>query len=362
MLERRQLQHVLADAMPQIRAAALANPSNPAAVHGLWGLPPPQAAPSDHVSCHHSAATAASPSTSDGAAAVDQQATSQAQPATANAAAAVPVFPAQLSAPSVHTAATSSLPSQPRPKPFSGVSQAPAPAVLMPQAYMPQVQPGLQLPLQADMTQLSALMHGCPSAVALVSDFEPVLRLAESLAKSNQQNQNVREFVSWLYSSMYRIYSDERSREHMLHSLVQRASSFDQAQPTTATATPTAAAKSKDSSSSSGAASSGSQAQVKDTSSTAAYRSTGAASPSGAVQGSQGKAGASMASSAQHRGAASGSPAAADVLAPAGLLLQLVHQHHDAAPTALALMLQQIQQQHSQVSCFPGLLLRTHTT
>jgi len=43
------------------------------------------------------------------------------------------------------------------------------------------------------------------------------------------------------------------------------------------------------------------------------------------------------------------------VLAPAGLLLQLVHQHHDAAPTALTLMLQQVQQQHAQVDIMHGL-------
>lgn len=374
VLERRQLQHVLANAMPQLRAATLGGTlSDPSALHRFWGLPQPQTAPSDHISPHHLASAASSTSE----AATDQQATSQSVPA---ASAAVPDFPARLvSVPTIAMAGMQGIPAQVRHRPFSAATQVSAPAMLAQQASMPQGQPLLQpslqqqpfpmqqqpfspqqqqfpahqqqqfslqqqqlplqhqqFPSQADMSQLQALMHGCPSAVALVNDFEPVLRLAESLAKSKLQNQNVREFVSWLYSSMFRIYSDERSREHMLHSLVQRASSFEHGSHL-----PSSLAKSNDSSNT--ASSSGSPAQATNP------PSAGAASPSGAVQGSQGKAAASMASSAQHRGGASGRPAAPDVLAPAGLLLQLVHQHHEAAPTALALVLQQIQQQHAQV-------------
>lgn len=387
VLERRQLQHVLANAMPQLRAAALGGTlSDPSALHRFWGLPQPQTAPSDHISPHHLASTM--PSTS--GAGTDQQARSQSASA---ASATVPDFPAQLLPVSTIAAGgMPGIPAQVRHRPFSAASQVTTPAVLAQQSTMlhgqPLIQPSLQqqafplqqqafslpqqqfplhqqpfslhpqqqqqqfpmqyhqLPMQqqqqqqypshADMSQLQALMHGCPSTVALVNDFEPVLRLAESLAKSKLQNQNVREFVSWLYSSMFRIYSDERSREHMLHSLVRRASTFEHSSSSVSST-----AKSTESSTT--ASPSGSQSQAS------SATTSGAASPSGAVQGSQGKAGASMASSAQHRGGASGRPAAPDALAPAGLLMQLVHQHHEAAPTALALVLQQIQQQHVQV-------------
>ena len=233
---------------------------------------------------------------------------------------------------------------------FPGAAQVTIPAAQFPQGAPPQPQPMLYPSMSgppaapADLSQLSALMHGCPSAVALVDDFEPVLHLAESLAKSKMQNQNVREFVSWLYSSMFRIYSDERSREHMMNSLVRRATTCD---PATSQASdhsaPTDGKRGSDTPNSAGR-SKGSTA--------AAAASTGGASSSGPVNATQGRSGATLASTAQqeHRGGASGRAAAPDVMAPAGLLMQLVHQHHDAAPTALTLMLQQVQQQHAQVS------------
>ncbi|KAL0051235.1 hypothetical protein WJX82_004155 [Trebouxia sp. C0006] len=54
VLERRQLQHVLATAMPQLRATTLGSTfSDPAALHRLWGLPQSQTAPSDQVQQQH---------------------------------------------------------------------------------------------------------------------------------------------------------------------------------------------------------------------------------------------------------------------------------------------------------------------
>lgn len=231
---------------------------------------------------------------------------------------------------------------------FPGAAQVTIPAAQFPQGPPPQPQPmmypGMSAPpaAPADLSQLSALMHGCPSVIALVDDFEPVLRLAESLAKSKMQNQNVREFVSWLYSSMFRIYSDERSREQMMNSLVRRATTFDPA--TSQASTQPAAADTKCSSDTPNSAG-------KSKGTTAAAASIAGASSSGSVSATQGRSGATMASTAQqvHRGGASGRAAGPDVMAPGGLLMQLVHQHHDAAPTALTLMLQQVQQQHAQV-------------
>lgn len=359
VLERRQLQHVLATAMPQLRATTLGSTfSDPAALHRLWGLPQSQTAPSDQVAPHHLAPRSGSPIGS----AADQQATVSGSFAAAAAAPAnfpTPVMPiGNMGAAGPSTAGPYMRHTH---KIFPGAAQIPVPVSQFPQSPMPQSQPtlfpaaGVQAAAPADLSQLSALMHGCPSAVALVDDFEPVLRLAESLAKSKMQNQNVREFVSWLYSSMFRIYSDERSREHMMNSLVQRATNFDSAtaqasQSNTAadskhsTDTPTSSGKSRAAAPAAAAASSASPA-----------------SSSGSIQASQGGCGATLAPSTLastgqqvHRGGAPGRVAGPDVLAPAGLLLQLVHQHHDAAPTALTLMLQQVQQQHAQVDIMHG--------
>ena len=352
VLERRQLQHVLATAMPQLRATTLGSTfSDPAALHRLWGLPQSQTAPSDQVAPHHLTPRSGSPIGS----AADQQATVSGSFAAAAAAPAnfpTPVMPiGSMAAAGSSTAGPYMRHTH---KIFPGAAQIPVPVSQFPQPSMPQSQPtlfpaaGVQPAAPADLSQLSALMHGCPSAVALVDDFEPVLCLAESLAKSKMQNQNVREFVSWLYSSMFRIYSDERSREHMMNSLVQRATNFESAtaqasQSNTAvdskhsTDTPTSSSKSK-------------------AAAAAAASSASPASSSGSIQASQGGCGATLASTGQqvHRGGAPGRAAVPDVLAPAGLLLQLVHQHHDAAPTALTLMLQQVQQQHAQVDNMPG--------
>ena len=342
VLERRQLQHVLATAMPQLRATTLGNTfSDPAALHRLWGLPQSHTAPSDQVAPHHLAPRPSPIS------AADQQPTASGSGATAATAPAS--FPSQvlpianMGAPGVSTSGPHMRQSH---KLFPGAAQVTIPAAQFPQGPPPQpmMYPGVTPTpaAPADLSQLSALMHGCPSAVALVDDFEPVLRLAESLAKSKMQNQNVREFVSWLYSSMFRIYSDERSREHMMNSLVQRATSFDLAtSQASAQSAPVEGKRNTDTPNSSG--------KGKGLSAAAA---SAAASSSGSVGATQGRSGAAMASTAQQafRGAAPGRAAPPDVMAPAGLLMQLVHQHHDAAPTALTLMLQQVQQQHSQVS------------
>ena len=330
--------------MPQLRATTLGNTfSDPAALHRLWGLPQSHTAPSHQLAPQHLAPTPAP------IAPADQQPTASGN--VTSAATAPASFPSQvlpianMGAPGMSTSGPYMRQTH---KLFPGAAQVTIPAAQIPQGPPPQPQPMLYPGVTptpaapADLSQLSALMHGCPSAVALVDDFEPVLRLAESLAKSKMQNQNVREFVSWLYSSMFRIYSDERSREHMMNSLVQRATSFVSAttQATTQPA-PVEGKRSPDTPNSSG----------KSKASSAAAGSA-AASSSGSVSATQGRSGAAMASTAQQafRGAAPGRAAAPDVMAPAGLLMQLVHQHHDAAPTALTLMLQQVQQQHSQVS------------
>ena len=337
--------------MPQLRATTLGNTfSDPAALHRLWGLPQSQTAPSDQVAPHHLAPQLPTPSAS---AALDQ---SPIAPRSASTASAAPAsFPSQVlpianvGAPAVSPAGSYIRHTH---KPFPGAAQVTIPAAQFPQGPPPQpmLYPGGgPVPAApADLTQLSALMHGCPSAVALVDDFEPVLHLAESLAKSKMQNQNVREFVSWLYSSMFRIYSDERSREHMMNSLVQRATNFDT--PASSISDPPTPSDSKRSTET--PASNGKSKGSSASASTAA--STAAASSSGSVNATQGRPGAILASTAEQafRGAAPGRPAALDVLAPAGLLMQLVHHHHDAAPTALTLMLQQVHQQHTQVS-FP---------
>lgn len=342
VLERKQLQHVLATAMPQLRATTLGSTfSDPAALHRLWGLPQSQTAPSDQVAPHHLAPRTALPS----GAAADQQSGVSGSAAPAN-------FPSQvlpianMGAPGTHTSGPYLRHTH---KIFPGAAQVPVPISQFSQPTMPQSQPALYPGAQAapsapaDLSQLSALMHGCPSAVALVDDFESVLRLAESLAKSKMQNQNVREFVSWLYSSMFRIYSDERSREHMMHSLVQRATNFHSAAAQTIGAH--SAADTKHSSET--ATSSG----KSKTAATASSSAAAMASSSGSVQAVQGRSGSTLASTGQqvHRGVAPGQPAGPETLAPASLLLQLVHQHHDAAPTALNLMLQQVHQQHAQV-------------
>jgi len=360
VLERRQLQHVLATAMPQLRATTLGSTfSDPAALHRLWGLPQSQTAPSDQVAPHHLAPRSGSPIGS----AADQQATVSGSFAAAAAAPAnfpTPVMPiGNMGAAGPSTAGPYMRHTH---KIFPGAAQIPVPVSQFPQSPMPQSQPtlfpaaGVQAAAPADLSQLSALMHGCPSAVALVDDFEPVLRLAESLAKSKMQNQNVREFVSWLYSSMFRIYSDERSREHMMNSLVQRATKFDSATAQASQSNTDADSKhSTDAPTSSGKSRAAAPAA-------AAASSASPASSSGSIQASQGGCGATLAPSTLastgqqvHRGGAPGRVAGPDVLAPAGLLLQLVHQHHDAAPTALTLMLQQVQQQHAQVDIMHGL-------
>ena len=347
MLERRQLQHVLATAMPQLRATTLGSTfSDPAALHRLWGLPQSQTAPSDQVAPHHLAPTNASSSST----AADQQAT------LAAAAAAPANFPSQV----LPIASMGSAPCMTSTGPymrhthklFPGAAQVPVPVAQFSQPTMPQSQPMLYSGVQtapsapADLSQLTALMHGCPSAVTLVDDFEPVLCLAESLAKSKMQNQNVREFVSWLYSSMFRIYSDERSREHMMHSLVQRATNFDLI-TASQTSHPHAAADGKHTSDTPSSSS-----KNKAAASAAAASASATASSSGSVQATQGRSGSTLTTTGQqvHRGAAPGRPAGPDMLAPAGLLMQLVHHHHDAAAMALTLMLQQVQQQHAQVS------------
>lgn len=351
VLERRQLQHVLATAMPQLRATTVGSTvSDPAALHRLWGLPQSQTAPSDQIAPHH---LAPRPPSSSVTGATDMQ--SAAPGTTAAAAATAPAsFPAH-----VVPVASMTMPGMNAPgaymrqthKIFPGAAQVTIPAAQFPQGPPPQPQPmlypGMSAPpaAPADLSQLSALMHGCPSAVALMDDFDPVLHLAESLAKSKMQNQNVREFVSWLYSSMFRIYSDERSREHMMNSLVRRATSFDPAiSQASDHAAPSEAKRSSDTPNSAGKS-------KGPTAPAAAAASVAGASCSGSVSATQGRGSATMASTAQqvHRGGACGRAAAHDVMAPAGLLMQLVHQHHDAAPTALTLMLHQVQQQHAQV-------------
>ena len=352
VLERRQLQHVLATAMPQLRATTLGSTfSDPAALHRLWGLPQSQTAPSDQIAPHHLAPRP--PSSASGA--TDVQTALPGNTATATAATSPASFPAHVvPLANMNTAGMNAAGPYMRHthKVFPGAAQVTIPAALFPQGTPPQPQPmlypGMSAPpvAPADLSQLSALMHGCPSAVALVDDFEPVLHLAESLAKSKMQNQNVREFVSWLYSSMFRIYSDERSREHMMNSLVRRATTFDPAlSPAPDHSAPTDGKRSSDTPNSAGK-SKGSTAAAT------ASASVSGASSSGSVNATQGRSGATMASTAQqmHREGASGRAVAPDVMAPAGLLMQLVHQHHDAAPTALTLMLQQVQQQHVQVS------------
>ena len=355
VLERRQLQHVLATAMPQLRATTLGSTvSDPAALHRLWGLPQSQTAPSDQVAPHH---LAPRPPSSSVTAATDLQ--SAAPGTTTAAAAAAPAsFPAHvvpvanMTMPGMN--ATGAYMRQTH-KIFPGAAQVTIPAAQFPQGPPPQPQPmlypGMSAPpaAPADLSQLSALMHGCPSAVALVDDFEPVLHLAESLAKSKMQNQNVREFVSWLYSSMFRIYSDERSREHMMNSLVRRATSVD---PTVSQASDhSAPSDTKRSSDTPNSAGKSKGSTVAAAAAATAAASVAGASCSGSVSATQGRGSATLASTAQqvHRGGASGRAAALDVMAPAGLLMQLVHQHHDAAPTALTLMLHQVQQQHAQV-------------
>lgn len=355
VLERRQLQHVLATAMPQLRATTLGSTfSDPAALHRLWGLPQSQTAPSDQIAPHHLAPRSASPIGS----AADQQATVSGSFAAA-AAAAPANFPSPV-IPVGNMGATPSNSSGPymrhTHKIFPGAAQIPVPITQFSPTPLPQSQPtlypvaGAPAAAPADLSQLSALMHGCPSAVALVDDFEPVLRLAESLAKSKMQNQNVREFVSWLYSSMFRIYSDERSRENMMRSLVQRATNF--ASATAHTSQSPSAADSKPSSDPPTTSGKNRAAAAAKEQAAGAGAAAAAASSSGSVQATQGRAGATLASTGQqvHRGGAPGLAAGPDALAPAGLLLQLVHQHHDAAPTALTLMLHQVQQQHAQVS------------
>ena len=351
MLERRQLQHVLATAMPQLRATTLGSTfSDPAALHRLWGLPQSQTAPSDQVAPHH---LAPRPPPSSASGATDLQ--TAAPGSTATAATAPASFPAHV-VPVANMNTTGMNAAGPymrhTHKIFPGAAQVTIPAAQFPQGPSPQPQsmlyPGMSAPpaAPADLSQLSALMHGCPSAVALVDDFEPVLHLAESLAKSKMQNQNVREFVSWLYSSMFRIYSDERSREHMMNSLVRRATTFDPAiSQVPDHSAPTDAKRSSDTPNSAGRS-------KGPTAAATAAASVAGASSSGSVNATQGRSGATMASTAQqvHRGGASGRAVAPDVMAPAGLLMQLVHQHHDAASTALTLMLQQVQQQHAQVS------------
>ena len=353
MLERRQLQHVLATAMPQLRATTLGSTfSDPAALHRLWGLPQSQTAPSDQVAPHH---LAPRPPPSSASGSTDLQ--TAASGSTATAATAPASFPAHV-VPAANMNTTGMHAAGPymrhTHKIFPGAAQVTIPAAQFPEGPSPQPQsmlyPGMSAPpaAQADLSQLSALMHGCPSAVALVDDFEPVLHLAESLAKSRMQNQNVREFVSWLYSSMFRIYSDERSREHMMNSLVRRATTFDPAiSQVPDHSAPTDAKRSSDTPNSAGRSKGPTAAAAA-----AAAASVAGASSSGSVNATQGRSGATMASTAQqvHRGGASGRAVAPDVMAPAGLLMQLVHQHHDAASTALTLMLQQVQQQHAQVS------------
>ena len=361
VLERRQLQHVLATAMPQLRATTLGSTvSDPAALHRLWGLPQSQTAPSDQVAPHH---LAPRPPSSSVTGTTDlQNAAPGSTPTAATAPASFPahVVPvANMTMPGMN--ATGPYMRQTH-KMFPGAAQVTIPAAQFPQGPplqpQPMLYPGMSAPpaAPADLSQLSALMHGCPSAVALVDDFEPVLHLAEGLAKSKMQNQNVREFVSWLYSSMFRIYSDERSREHMMNSLVRRATSFDPAiSQASDHSAPSDTKRSSDTPNSAGK-SKGSTAAAAAT----AAASVAGASCSGSVHATQGRGSATLASTAQqvHRGGSSGRAAAPDVMAPAGLLMQLVHQHHDAAPTALTLMLHQVQQQHAQV-CFTH-LLSTH--
>lgn len=339
--------------MPQLRATTLGSTfSDPAALHRLWGLPQSQTAPSDQIAPHH---LAPRPPPSSASGATDVQTAAPGSTVTATAATGPASFPAHvvplasMNTPGMNAAGPYMRHTH---KTFPGAAQVTIPAAQFPQGPPPQPQPmlypGMSPPpaAPADLSQLSALMHGCPSAVALVDDFEPVLHLAESLAKSKMQNQNVREFVSWLYSSMFRIYSDERSREHMMNSLVRRATTFDPAiSPAPEQSAPTDGKRSSDTPNSAGK-SKGSTAAAT------ASASVAGASSSGSVSATQGRSGATMVSTAQqmHRGGASGRAVTPDVMAPAGLLMQLVHQHHDAAPTALTLMLQQVQQQHAQVS------------
>ena len=338
--------------MPQLRATTLGSTfSDPAALHRLWGLPQSQTAPSDQIAPHH---LAPRPPPSSASGATDVQTAAPGSTVTATAATGPASFPAHvvpiasMNTPGMNAAGPYMRHTH---KTFPGAAQVTIPAAQFPQGPPPQPQPmlypGMSPPpaAPADLSQLSALMHGCPSAVALVDDFEPVLHLAESLAKSKMQNQNVREFVSWLYSSMFRIYSDERSREHMMNSLVRRATTFDPAiSPAPEQSAPTDGKRSSDTPSA--GKSKGSTAAAT------ASASVAGASSSGSVSATQGRSGATMVSTAQqmHRGGASGRAVTPDVMAPAGLLMQLVHQHHDAAPTALTLMLQQVQQQHAQVS------------
>lgn len=334
--------------MPQLRASTLGSTfSDPAALHRLWGLPQSQTAPSDQVAPHH-LAPRPPPSSAIGAAEV-QAAASGSTAAAAIAPASFPAHVLPITTMNMQGMSAAGPYMRHTHKIFPGAAQVTIPAAQFPQGPPPQPQammyPGVSAPpaAPADLSQLSALMHGCPSAVALVDDFEPVLRLAESLAKSKMQNQNVREFVSWLYSSMFRIYSDERSREHMMNSLVRRATTFDPATTQASNqAALTDAKRGSDTPNSAG----------KSKGPTASAGSIAGASSSGSGNATQGRSCAPLASTAQqvHRGGASGRAAALDVTAPAGLLMQLVHQHHDAAPTALTLMLQQVQQQHVQVN------------
>lgn len=352
VLERRQLQHALATAMPQLRATTLGSTfSDPAALHRLWGLPHPHAVPSDQVAPHNLAPQHAHPS-----AAEQQPPTSS----TAAAAAAPANFPspalpiANMGAPGMIPTASCMRHTH---KMFPGAAQLPVTAhqflqPLLPQAqpmlYPGEVQPGPPAP--ADLAQLSSLMHSCPNAVALADDFEPVLVLAESLAKSKTRNQNVREFVSWLYSSMFRIYSDERSREKMMHSLVQRATTFDSPTAQSTQQATTADSKQQTNEAANPSTTSGSS-KTKGSAAASGASAAATASTSGSVQATQGKS--TLASGQQvHRGAAPGRPAEGDGVAPAHLLLQLVHQHHEAAPTALSLVLQQVQLQHAQIDSY----------
>ena len=144
-----------------------------------------------------------------------------------------------------------------------------------------------------------------------------------------------------------------------MNSLVQRATNFDSATAQASQSNTAADSKhSNDTPTSSGKSKAAAPAAA------AAASSASPASSSGSIQASQGGSGATLASTGQqvHRGGAPGRAAGPDVLAPAGLLMQLVHQHHDAAPTALTLMLQQVQQQHAQVNSMPGPSLCLATT
>ncbi|KAL0026664.1 hypothetical protein WJX79_002501 [Trebouxia sp. C0005] len=141
VLERRQLQHVLATAMPQLRATTLGSTfSDPAALHRLWGLPQSQTAPSDQVAPHHLAPRSGSPIGS----AADQQATVSGSFAAAAAAPAnfpTPVMPiSNMGAAGPSTAGPYMRHTH---KIFPGAAQIPGPVSNFPQSPIPQSQPTL---------------------------------------------------------------------------------------------------------------------------------------------------------------------------------------------------------------------------